>query len=112
MNVLTQSMPTAALATQTMQAILQTTYGTAETLHLGTHARPRIGKSEVLIQVRAAGMDRGTWHLMVGKPYIMRLALGFKGPKNPVPGLDLAGTVVEIGAAVTRFKVGDRKSVV
>ena len=107
MNVLTQSMPTAALATQTMQAILQTTYGTAETLHLGTHARPRIGKSEVLIQVRAAGMDRGTWHLMVGKPYIMRLALGFKGPKNPVPGLDLAGTVVEIGAAVTRFKVGD-----
>ncbi len=102
---MTQPMP--LLATQTMQAILQSTYGSADTLHLGTHARPRIGKSEVLIQVRAAGMDRGTWHLMVGKPYIMRLALGFKGPKNPVPGLDVAGTVVEIGAAVTRFKVGD-----
>lgn len=100
-------MPIAALATQTMQAILQTTYGTAEALHLGARARPVAGKNEVLIRVAAAGMDRGTWHLMVGKPYLMRLALGFKGPKNPVPGLDVAGTVVEIGAAVTRFKVGD-----
>lgn len=100
-------MPIAALATQTMQAILQTTYGTAEALHLGARARPVAGNNEVLIRVAAAGMDRGTWHLMVGKPYLMRLALGFKGPKNPVPGLDVAGTVVEIGAAVTRFKVGD-----
>lgn len=52
-------------------------------------------------------MDRGTWHLMVGLPYLLRLALGFQGPKNPVPGLDVAGTVVEVGAAVTRFQVGD-----
>lgn len=107
MNALTHSMPTAALASQTMQAILQTTYGTADTLHLGTRARPQVGKTEVLLRVHAAGMDRGTWHLMAGKPYLVRLALGFKGPKNPVPGFDVAGTVVEIGAAVTRFKVGD-----
>lgn len=105
MNAMTQPLTTTAV--ETMQAILQTTYGDAGTLSLGTHARPRIGKSEVLIRVHAAGMDRGTWHLMAGKPYLVRLALGFKGPKNPVPGLDVAGTVVEIGAAVTRFKVGD-----
>lgn len=107
MNATTQSMPHAALQTLPMQAILQTTYGGAEQLQLGTHARPVIGKAEVLIRVRAAGMDRGTWHLMAGKPYLVRLALGFRGPRNPVPGLDVAGTVVEVGAAVTRFKVGD-----
>lgn len=38
----------------------------------------------------------------------MRLmGFGFRAPKAPVPGLDLAGTVVEIGAGVTRFRVGD-----
>jgi NADPH:quinone reductase-like Zn-dependent oxidoreductase len=97
----------AALQEQTIQAILQTTWGTADRLRLGAHARPAIADGEVLIRVRAAGMDRGTWHLMAGKPYIVRLALGFTGPRNPVPGLDVAGTVVEVGAAVTRFKVGD-----
>ncbi|MDP1826010.1 MAG: NAD(P)-dependent alcohol dehydrogenase [Archangium sp.] len=96
-----------ALQQQTMQAILQTTYGTADMFHLGTHVRPTPGKGEVLIRVHAAGMDRGTWHLMAGKPYLMRLAMGFRGPRNPVPGLDVAGTVVELGAGVTRFQVGD-----
>jgi NADPH:quinone reductase-like Zn-dependent oxidoreductase len=111
MNAVTQSvpesMPQAVTQTETMQAMLQTTYGDAGMLHLGVHPRPRIGKAEVLIKVRAAGMDRGTWHLMAGKPYLMRLALGFRGPKNPVVGLDVAGVVVQVGAGVTRFQVGD-----
>jgi NADPH:quinone reductase-like Zn-dependent oxidoreductase len=107
MNAITQAMNPAALHAPTMQAILQTTWGTPDNLQLGEHARPAIAEGEVLIRVRAAGIDRGTWHLMAGKPYIMRLALGFKGPKHPVVGLDVAGTVVEVGAAVTRFKVGD-----
>jgi NADPH:quinone reductase-like Zn-dependent oxidoreductase len=103
MNALAQPM----MQSQTMQAILQTTYGAADMLQLGTRARPAAGKGEVLIRVSAAGMDRGTWHLMAGQPYVMRLVLGFLGPKNPVPGLDVAGTVVELGAGVTRFKLGD-----
>ena len=58
--------------------------------------------------MHAAGLDRGTWHLMTGKPYLMRIAgLGFRGPKDRVPGRDLAGTVAGVGAGVTRFKVGD-----
>lgn len=109
MNALNQTMAQsqAMQTAQPMKAILQTTYGTADTLQLGTRARPVVGKGEVLIRVGAAGMDRGTWHLMAGKPYLMRLALGFRGPSNLVPGLDVAGTVVELGAGVTRFKVGD-----
>ena len=53
-------------------------------------------------------MDRGTWHLMTGRPYLMRvLGFGFRGPKNPVPGRDVAGTVAAVGSEVTRFAVGD-----
>jgi NADPH:quinone reductase-like Zn-dependent oxidoreductase len=44
---------------------------------------------------------------MTGKPYAMRLGFGLRGPKNPVPGRDVAGTVAEVGSSVTRFAVGD-----
>jgi NADPH:quinone reductase-like Zn-dependent oxidoreductase len=58
--------------------------------------------------VRAAGLDRGTWHLMTGQPYLMRLmGFGLRRPKNRVSGLDVAGTVVAVGAEVTRFRAGD-----
>ncbi len=90
-----------------MRAIVQDSYGEADVLHLGEHDRPEHGAKEVLVKVRAAGLDRGTWHLMTGKPYLARLAFGFRAPRNPVPGLDVAGTVVAIGDAVTRFAVGD-----
>jgi NADPH:quinone reductase-like Zn-dependent oxidoreductase len=61
----------------------------------------------VLVKVRAAGIDRGTWHAMAGLPYLGRLYFGLRTPKRPVPGLDVAGTVVAIGADETRFAVGD-----
>jgi NADPH:quinone reductase-like Zn-dependent oxidoreductase len=91
----------------TMRAIVQRAYGTAETLSLGEVARPVIGSGEVLVEVRAAGLDRGTWHLMTGKPYAARLAFGLRAPKNPVPGFDVAGVVVAVGPGVTRFALGD-----
>jgi NADPH:quinone reductase-like Zn-dependent oxidoreductase len=61
----------------------------------------------VLLQVHAAGLDRGQWHLMTGLPYLVRPVAGLRGPRNPVMGLDVAGTVVAAGPAVTRFSVGD-----
>ena len=92
----------------TMRAIVQDTYGPVEVLRLDRIARPRIADDVVLVQVRAAGLDRGTWHMMTGQPYLLRaLGFGFRAPKNRVPGLDVAGTVVGIGPAVTRFSVGD-----
>ncbi len=96
-----------ALRRQTMQAIVQAEYGSADVLRVEEIDRPSIGDGEVLVRVHAAGLDRGTWHLMAGKPYLMRLGFGLRKPKNPVPGLDVAGTVVAAGAAVTRFEVGD-----
>lgn len=91
-----------------MRAIVQDAYGTVGVLRPTRTARPAIADNEVLIRVRAAGLDRGTWHMMAGKPYLLRaIGFGFRRPKNPVPGIDVAGAVVAIGSAVTRFAVGD-----
>jgi NADPH:quinone reductase-like Zn-dependent oxidoreductase len=92
----------------TMKAIVQDIYGSAEVLHLEEIERPSIKSDEVLVEVRAAGLDRGTWHLMVGKPYLIRImGFGFRAPKQPISGLDLSGTVVAVGSDVSRFSVGD-----
>ena len=91
----------------TMRAVVHDTYGSADVLQLATIDRPGVGERDVLVRVHAAGLDRGTWHLMVGKPYLLRLVFGMRGPKQPVPGHDVAGTVAAIGSAVTSFAVGD-----
>lgn len=90
-----------------MNAIVQDVYGSADVLHSAQIDVPTIGDDEVLVRVRAAGLDRGTWHLMAGLPYLIRLGYGLRAPKNPVPGLDLAGTVVAVGGDVTGFRPGD-----
>ncbi len=96
-----------ALRRQTMRAIVQAGYGSADVLHLAEIGRPAAGDGEVLLRVHAAGLDRGTWHLMAGQPYLIRLVSGLRAPKNPVPGLDVAGAVVAVGADVTGFAVGE-----
>ena len=90
-----------------MRAVVQDGYGTADVLRVARVPRPTIRAHEVLVRVHAAGLDRGTWHLMTGYPYAVRLALGLRRPRHPVPGHDVAGTVVAVGADVTRFAVGD-----
>jgi 2-desacetyl-2-hydroxyethyl bacteriochlorophyllide A dehydrogenase len=91
-----------------MKAILQDVYGPPEVLHLGEVEKPAVASGDVLVEVHAAGVDRGTAHLMRGEPYLMRvIGFGFRGPKNPVPGRDVAGTVVQLGSDVTEFQVGD-----
>ena len=90
-----------------MRAIAQDVYGNADVLHLSELPRPEAAANEVLLQVRAAGLDRGTWHLMAGLPHLMRPFVGFRGPRNPVPGLDVSGVVDAVGAEVTSFAVGD-----
>jgi NADPH:quinone reductase-like Zn-dependent oxidoreductase len=91
-----------------MKAIVQDAYGSSDVLRQGEIDRPDIAVNEVLVKVVAAGMDRGTWHSMAGKPYLMRvIGFGFRRPKNRVPGLDVAGTVVAVGSEVTRFQPGD-----
>jgi NADPH:quinone reductase-like Zn-dependent oxidoreductase len=95
---------------QTMTAIVQDEYGPApeDVLRLDEIDKPAIGESEVLVRVHAASVDRGTWHVMAGLPYPIRLAgFGLRRPKYRNPGRSLAGTIEAIGTDATGFKPGD-----
>jgi hypothetical protein len=67
-----------------MKAIVQNVYGSADTLRFGDIEMPVIGDGEVLVRVRAAGVDPGVWHLMTGRPYLVRLmGMGVRRPRCP-----------------------------
>lgn len=98
------------IAAEPMRAIVQDEYGTApeEVLRLAAIARPAIGDDEVLVRVAAASVDRGTWHVMAGRPYLMRVAgFGLGAPKASNPGRSAAGTVTSAGKNVTGLEPGD-----
>jgi NADPH:quinone reductase-like Zn-dependent oxidoreductase len=70
--------------------------------------RPTVRDGELLVRVHAASVDRGTWHIMAGLPYPIRLAgFGLRRPKYANPGRSLAGTVEAVGDGVTGFAAGD-----
>jgi NADPH:quinone reductase-like Zn-dependent oxidoreductase len=91
-----------------MKAVVQDVYGSADVLQLRDIPTPVPASGEVLIRIRAAGVDQGVWHLMTGMPYLVRLfGYGLKKPKMPVRGREVAGVVEAVGAGVTRFRSGD-----
>jgi len=91
-----------------MKAIVQEVYGSAETLRYADIDKPVVGENEVLVRVRAAGVDPGVWHLMTGRPYLVRLmGMGVRRPKVSVRGRDLSGVIDAVGSQVTRFRPGD-----
>jgi NADPH:quinone reductase-like Zn-dependent oxidoreductase len=90
-----------------MWAAVQDRYGDANVIRIGRVPLPAIGEDEVLVRVQAAGIDRGTWHLLTGRPYAVRLATGLRRPRTAVLGRDVAGTVAATGSAVQRLAVGD-----
>jgi len=91
----------------TMNAAVHHRYGDASAIHMETRPVPGIADDEVLLEVEAAGVDRGTWHLLTGQPYLVRLATGPRRPRERVLGRDVAGRVVATGSAVHRLAVGD-----
>jgi NADPH:quinone reductase-like Zn-dependent oxidoreductase len=90
-----------------MQAIVQDNYGSGEALELRNIERPAIGEHQVLVRVRAAGVNPADWAVMSGLPYIARPVYGLRRPKVGIRGTDVAGYVAAVGRGVTRFKVGD-----
>jgi len=91
----------------TMKAIVQDKYGSADVLAFKEIERPEVGDNDALVRICAAGLDRGVWHLMTGLPYLVRLGFGLRAPKNPVLGLDAAGIIEAVGKNVTGFQIGD-----
>jgi NADPH:quinone reductase-like Zn-dependent oxidoreductase len=102
-----QTRPATASGT-TMRAVTQHRYGDSGVLSVTEIEQPTIAPDEGLVDVVAAAVDRGTEHLMTGRPWLIRLAgFGLFRPKQPVIGLDVAGVVRAVGDDVTRFAVGD-----
>jgi NADPH:quinone reductase-like Zn-dependent oxidoreductase len=80
-----------------MQAIVQDRYGDVDVLELREIDRPVPGDGEVLVRVRAAGVDAGVWHVLTGTPYGIRLVFGLRRPRHPVRGREVAGEVEAVG---------------
>ena len=91
-----------------MRAVVRDAYGSVDVLRVGEISKPVAGEDQVLVRVRAAGVDQGVWHVMAGMPYAMRLAgFGMRAPKNPLLGSDVSGTVEAVGSGATAFQPGD-----
>jgi NADPH:quinone reductase-like Zn-dependent oxidoreductase len=90
-----------------MRAVIQPAYGDPAVLELHDVDVPAVGPGEVLVRVRAAGLNIGDWHLLRGVPYVMRLVFGLRAPRRTIPGMDLAGEVEAIGDGVATVRPGD-----
>lgn len=91
-----------------MKALLFEKYGSPEkVLAVKEIEKPSPKKDEVLIKIEATAVNDYDWSLVRGKPLLYRLIFGVFKPKHHIAGMELAGTVEEIGADVKNLKVGD-----
>ena len=96
-----------------MKAAVCETYGPPEVVKIRQVPTPEPGAGEVLVKCGATTVNSGdarvrALRVPTGLRLPMRLKLGVKKPKQPILGLELAGTVEAVGRGVTRFQVGDR----
>ena len=89
------------------RAVVQCRYGGPDVLRIEDVARCVPGDDQLLVRVRAASVNPLDWHGLRGTPYLARLVMGLRYPKDPRVGVDFAGTVEAVGSKVTRFKPGD-----
>jgi NADPH:quinone reductase-like Zn-dependent oxidoreductase len=90
-----------------MKAIFRCDYGRPSQVQVGDVETPALDPDQVLVKVRAASANPLEWHLLEGKPYLLRAFEGLRQPDNIRLGVDFAGTIQAVGGRVTHFKVGD-----
>jgi len=93
-----------------MKAIVYETYGTPNVLKCEEVKRPSPAAGQVLLRIRAAGVNPLDAGELKGIPPIFRVVFGLRKPEAAHPGrpgVDVAGTVEGVGAGVTQFRLGD-----
>lgn len=90
-----------------MKAIVFTKYGSPDLLSFEEVEKPTPKDDQVLVKVHASSVNPLDWHIMRADPFIVRLDMGFRKPKQNRLGADIAGMVEAVGAKVTQFQVGD-----
>ena len=89
-----------------MKAVIQTKYGPPEILKLAEVEVPVPADDEILVKVHAVSVNRSDWEGLTGKPLYARTA-GFRRPRNPILGSDVAGRVEKVGKSHSQFRPGD-----
>jgi NADPH:quinone reductase-like Zn-dependent oxidoreductase len=91
-----------------MKAVVHDTYGSPDVLRLDDVDRPVPEDDEILVKIHATTVNRTDCHIRGANPFLWRLfGAGLLRPKQRLSGSDLAGEVVAVGSAVTKFAVGD-----
>ncbi len=90
-----------------MKALVLSKFGSTKYLEIKDVPKPTPKENEVLIKIHATVVNDYDWSMVTGKPYAYRLLFGIFKPRNPIPGMELSGTVEAVGSKVTSFQPGD-----
>ncbi|HEY0140226.1 MAG TPA: NAD(P)-dependent alcohol dehydrogenase [Thermoanaerobaculia bacterium] len=95
-----------------MKAVVYEQYGGPDVLRFAEVPTPVPGADEVLIRIHATTVNSADWRVRslevpAGFGLLSRLALGIRGPRQPILGTELSGVVASVGRDVTKFKPGD-----
>ena len=96
-----------------MKAAIVTRYGSPDVVQINDIPTPRAKPGQVVIRQHATSLNSGDARIRAanmppGFGLILRLAIGFTGPRQPILGIVVAGEVAEVGPGVTTCKPGDR----
>ncbi len=90
-----------------MRAVIHDRYGPPEVLRLEEVDRPVPRDDEVLVKIHTTTVNRTDCGLRSAELFITRFFTGLLRPKRKILGMELAGEIEAVGAAVTEFEVGD-----
>ena len=82
-----------------MKAAYADRYGPPEVVEIREKERPEPAEGEMLVQVRAASVNRADLDGLKPKPGFVRLFMGLRAPRNHEVGIDAAGVVEAVGPA-------------
>ncbi len=94
--------------TDSMTAVVHDGYGPPEVLRTARVPVPVPGRAEILVRVAAVAVTAADAAMRAADPPIARLASGLRRPRNRIPGAEVSGEVVAVGAEATDLAVGDR----